>query len=337
MSRLLASPYYGERMAVDWLDCARYADTNGYHIDRDREMSAWRDWVIDAFNSNQPFDEFTVDQLAGDLLPNATLKQKIATGFHRNHMFNEEGGIPEEYLDRILRGPRGYDVHRLAWADLELLPLPRPQVRPLHAARLLRSVCLLSQRAGGWRRQVGDGSLGARLLPSSTFRRWRKSVDQCGRRAPTVKIDRSAERVYRTDVLVMQEMPKPRPTHILIRGAYDKHGGGGDGRHAGDAAPLGARLCLAIGWDWLAGWSIRANPLPARVTVNRLWQSLFGVGMVRTTEDFGTQGELPSHPELLDWLATEFIRRDWDVKAHAAAVGHQLDLSTKLADHAGAP
>ena len=79
-------------MAVDWLDCARFADTNGYQVDRDREMSAWRDWVIDAFNSNQPFDQFTVEQLAGDLLPNATLKQKIATGFHRNHMFNEEGG-----------------------------------------------------------------------------------------------------------------------------------------------------------------------------------------------------------------------------------------------------
>ena len=106
-------------MAVDWLDCARFADTNGYQVDRDREMSAWRDWVIDAFNSNQPFDQFTVDQLAGDLLPDATLKQKIATGFHRNHMFNEEGGaIPEEFLaeycaDRV-------DTTATVWLGLTL-------------------------------------------------------------------------------------------------------------------------------------------------------------------------------------------------------------------------
>jgi uncharacterized protein DUF1549/cytochrome c len=92
VDKLLASPDYGERMAVDWLDCARFADTNGYQVDRDRDMSAWRDWVIAAFNANKPFDQFTVEQLAGDLLPGSTLQQKIATGFQRNHLFNEEGG-----------------------------------------------------------------------------------------------------------------------------------------------------------------------------------------------------------------------------------------------------
>src|ERR1041384_8249093 len=99
VSRLLASPRYGERMAQDWLDAARFADSNGYQVDRDREMWAWRDWVIQAFNRNLPFDQFTIEQLAGDLLPNPTLDQKIATGFNRNHMINEEGGIiPEEFL-----------------------------------------------------------------------------------------------------------------------------------------------------------------------------------------------------------------------------------------------
>ncbi|MFN7999048.1 MAG: DUF1553 domain-containing protein [Bryobacteraceae bacterium] len=107
VDRLLHSPHYGERMAMQWLDLARYADTHGYHIDSHREMWHWRDWVIDAFNRNMPFDEFTIDQLAGDLLPNATLQQKIATGFNRNHMINFEGGaIPEEYqteyvVDRV--------------------------------------------------------------------------------------------------------------------------------------------------------------------------------------------------------------------------------------------
>jgi hypothetical protein len=104
---LLASPHYGERMTMQWLDLARYADTHGYHIDSHRDMSHWRDWVIGAFNRNMPFDKFTIEQLAGDLLPNATVEQKIATGFNRNHMINFEGGaIPEEYqteyvVDRV--------------------------------------------------------------------------------------------------------------------------------------------------------------------------------------------------------------------------------------------
>ena len=98
VDRLLALPQYGERMAMQWLDLARYADTHGYHIDSGREMWKWRDWVIDAFNRNMPFDRFGIEQLAGDLLPNATVEQKLATGFHRNHMINYEGGaIPEEY------------------------------------------------------------------------------------------------------------------------------------------------------------------------------------------------------------------------------------------------
>jgi mono/diheme cytochrome c family protein len=107
VDRLLDSPRYGERMAVEWLDAARYADTHGYHLDSGRDMTAWRDGVIRAFNENQPFDQFTIEQLAGDLLPNATLNQKIASGFNRNHMINYEGGaIAEEYhyaylVDRV--------------------------------------------------------------------------------------------------------------------------------------------------------------------------------------------------------------------------------------------
>jgi hypothetical protein len=103
VDRLLASPHYGERMAVPWLDLARYSDTHGYHIDSLREMWPWRDWVIQAFNSNMPYNEFTVEQLAGDLLPNATQSQRIATGFNRNHMINFEGGaIPEEYQNEYI-------------------------------------------------------------------------------------------------------------------------------------------------------------------------------------------------------------------------------------------
>ncbi|MBL8191577.1 MAG: DUF1549 domain-containing protein, partial [Acidobacteria bacterium] len=103
VDRLLASPRYGEKMALHWLDLARYADTHGYHIDSHRDMWPWRDWVIKSFNDNKPFDQFTIEQLAGDLLPNATTEQKIASGFNRNHMINFEGGaIPEEYLTEYL-------------------------------------------------------------------------------------------------------------------------------------------------------------------------------------------------------------------------------------------
>src|SRR5207249_254890 len=99
VDRLLNSPHFGERMALDWLDAARYADTHGYHIDAGRDMTRWREWVIDAFNTNLPYDRFIVEQLAGDLLPGATMRQKVASGFNRNHMINFEGGaIPEEYL-----------------------------------------------------------------------------------------------------------------------------------------------------------------------------------------------------------------------------------------------
>jgi hypothetical protein len=107
VDRLLNSPHFGERLALEWLDAARYADTHGYHIDSGRDMTRWREWVIDAFNRNMPFDQFTLEQLAGDLIPKATLQQKIASGFNRNHMINFEGGaIPEEYhnayiVDRV--------------------------------------------------------------------------------------------------------------------------------------------------------------------------------------------------------------------------------------------
>ena len=148
VDRLLASPRYGERMAFRWLDAARYADTNGYQIDGDRSMWRWRDWVIEAFNRNLPFDQFVVEQLAGDLLPNATLDQKIATAFNRNHRINAEGGIvPEEYARRVCRRSRRYHVDRLYGIDDGVRALSRPQVRPADAAGVLPALRLLQQHS----------------------------------------------------------------------------------------------------------------------------------------------------------------------------------------------
>ena len=134
---MLASPRYGERMAFNWLDAARYADTNGYQIDGDRSAWRWRDWVIEAFNQNKPFDQFVVEQLAGDLLPNATLDQKIATAFNRNHRINAEGGVvPEEYRVEYVVD-RGHDLDRLYGPDVGLRAVPQSQIRSVHPEGVL--------------------------------------------------------------------------------------------------------------------------------------------------------------------------------------------------------
>jgi mono/diheme cytochrome c family protein len=574
VDRLLASPHYGERMALEWLDAARFADTHGYHIDSGRDMTRWRDWVIHAFNANMPFDVFTVEQLAGDLLPNSTVDQKIASGFHRNSMVNFEGGaIAEEYLtayniDRVnttgavwlgltvgcaqchdhkydpisqkefyqlyaffngiaekgLDGSKGNavpvltmatpvqekgiarlagaikdlearmaapnaswdeaqvkwegeeatrlsanhvqwiaaepremksaggatlaavedksiivsganpkmdsytvtvltpivgvsgvqieflpddslkakgpgrsdngnmvmtEVH-IAWAPItdpgtvtavkikeaqadfsqENFPIANaidgkpetgwaiyPEVGKSHAATFvfekriespggaflivtLEFKSPFSQHTAGRFRisATSDkeplGSPRAPInvsgilhIPSNTrsdkqkseIRTWFREnrVAECrSMRDEGIKLKKrlAEETAKLPSTMVMQEMDKPRDTFMLIRGQYDKHG---------DKVTPNTPACLpAMPADvpknrlGLARWLIDpAHPLTARVIVNRYWQMYFGTGLVKTAEDFGTQGEYPSHPELLDWLATEFIASHWDVKA----------------------
>lgn len=560
VDRLLASPRYGERMAVDWFDAARYADTHGYHLDSGRDMTPWRDWVIRAFNENKPYDRFTIEQLAGDLLPDATREQRIASGFNRNHMINYEGGaIPDEYqyaylVDRVnttgtvwlglamscaqchdhkydpltradyyrllaffnnvpergLDGNKGnaepvlklpspeqerrlaelqqavasaerdladpssaLDAAQAAWErsvasenppswkpalaprstasggaafraleDGSLLvsganpssdtytitfasPFDRPtalrlEVLPddslgergpgrggngnfvLSGLRVLagdRTVALRSATADfsqggypiaavlddkdstGWgiygatgkphaalvtfaqaassnalslvlefKSGVGQHGIGRFRIsltdaadPSSvqpvpddlralvakrstertadeqtrirTFFRDRISEDyrRLKEGVATAKKARDEYEAKLPNTMVMAELPQPRETFMRVRGQYDKLG---DKVTAGTPAALPPlapgeplnRLGLA---RWLAS---DRNPLGARVAVNRQWQMFFGTGFVRTSEDFGSQGEWPSHPELLDWLAREFVDTGWDVK-----------------------
>ena len=551
VERLLQSPHYGERMAVDWLDAARYADSNGYQVDRDRELWPWRDWVIRAFNRNLSFDQFTIEQLAGDLLPAPTLEQRIATGFHRNHMLNEEGGVlAEEFLaeytaDRVETtaavwlgqtfqcarchdhkfdpfsqrdfyamkaffhnvpergvGIYGNPIRRnappfvqlpapaiearlaelntklnsvnakltqvretaaaglaewaqrvatteVAWQPVELLSLPTDQphvtidslekpamalrvspsapgartftarVRlpagPLTALRWQTMTTAASTRIqwSEWKiRQqeplalrpitVADSLATAevaKLLDNN--RKTELSLEVTAERSREVVVrleselsaaaarelelefawegasDASSGRLFCTNVapdllvptailelarraaatwtaaerqtlldfrlqqqtdlvqltteadalrkqiaefelqipttLVMEESREPRPTFVLMRGAYDKPG---EQVVANTPASLPA---MDASWPrnrlGLAQWLVsQQNPLTARVTVNRLWQQLFGKGLVSTSEDFGSQGSPPTHPELLDWLALEFVDHDWDVK-----------------------
>jgi hypothetical protein len=527
---LLQSPHYGEHMAVAWLDAARFADTNGYQVDRDRELWPWRDWVIKAFNANMPFDQFTIEQLAGDLLPNATLDQKIATGFHRNHMLNEEGGIiAEEFLaeytaDRVettaavwlgqtfncarchdhkfdpftqqdfyamkaffhnvpergvgiysnpvrtnappfvklpapeleakiaalnaklkpvedqLKGLAAGDLEpwakKLVAAKIDWQPLePQkatggdnpPQIADkavligpqetrannivikaklpagkitalrlecsttapaasfqwselkmgktkLHAIDAGRATVLDNDRktksvlsvapdkpvqalfelekplegaevtitigvenAGGpsqWRlfatttptEVIAPASIvtiAEKVHAKRTAAERKKLADfrmaqmpehrRLSEEAAALKKQIAAAEAEIPTTLVMEEQKEMRPTFILMRGAYDKPGEKVAAATPGVLPALTAdlprnRLGLA---KWLVS---RENPLTARVIVNRFWQHFFGTGLVRTSEDFGSQGEQPSHPELLDWLAVTFQESGWDVK-----------------------
>jgi hypothetical protein len=325
LDRLLASPRYGEHMASFWLDAARYADTDGYQNDRYRYMHVWRDWVIMAMNDNLPFDQFVIQQLAGDMLPKATFKQQVATGFCRNHRITSEAGsLPAEWqveyvVDRVdtlgtvflgltvgcarchehKYDPISQEDYYRLFAYFNNVPewgvgpnngnsppyVEVPKSWPnLSAAedRLIVPAALSFQGKGN---QFGGGVV--RPKPGS-----------------------------KTSVMVMQEMKKPRPTYLLQRGQYnlpDKSRILKPGVPAGLNTVKGPTPTNRLE---LARWLVHPDhPLTARATVNRYWQQFFGVGLVKTAENFGTQGALPSHPALLDYLATELVRLRWDVKA----------------------
>ncbi|REJ94246.1 MAG: DUF1553 domain-containing protein [Planctomycetota bacterium] len=582
VDRLLASPHYGERMAVGWLDAARYADTNGYFTDENRTMWPWRDWVINAFNENMPFDRFTIEQLAGDLLPDATIDQQVATGFNRNHMVNNETGIIEEefrveyVVDRVdttatvwmgltlacarchdhkydpisqkdfyrffaffnnvpergLSGSGGnstpvltvatqqqqqqlqhaqealaaaqadfseteaqLEAAQTEWEQTVRENLPEPAAGGLarhfpldeiEPARAVGNVAVAEGMVNGamefqdgacleidddfeferknafsaaaWIFAKGAGCVLSRTDDANEMRgfdvtlrkgqaivnlvhRWNRNAIQVatasavpsgrwvhltvtydgsgvasgvtvyvdgepqpvtiaqdnltesirneepirlGRRQASasysgmiddvrlyeralaadevrdlaatqflrgivsrpeearttvqseklrswfiehVARDDLAEKSRRLDELrtrvntlqsampttmVMQEAEEPREAFVLVRGQYDAHG---DAVDSGVPPVLQPELPAAQNRLALARWLVDpAHPLTARVTVNRLWQQLFGAGIVRTADDFGTQGEWPTHPELLDWLAVELIESNWDLQ-----------------------
>jgi hypothetical protein len=294
VDRLLASPRYGERMAWDWLDAARYADSNGYQGDNDRTMWPWRDWVVRALNANMPFDRFTIEQLAGDLLPDATPEQKLATAFNRNHMINGEGGriAEENRVDYIMDQ---VETVSTVWLGLTMTcaRCHDHKYDPITQRDYYQLFAFFNQTPV-------DGSGGS------------------GQARPVIEVPRPGAKavngkVENPRVMVMEDMARPRETFLLIRGSYERRG---ERVQAGlpanlampGSGPHASRLGLA---RWLTS---RENSLTARVTVNRAWQTFFGVGLVKSAEDFGVQGEKPSHPELLDWLAAGFLDSGWDVK-----------------------
>ena len=389
VERLLASPHYGERMAIDWLDAARFADTHGYHVDSQREMWRWRDWVIDAFNRNMPFDQFTIEQLAGDLLPEPTESSRIASGFNRNHGINFEGGafaeefrveyvvdrvhttatifmgltlkcarchdhkfdplsqreyyrffaffnsVPERGIDGaignavpLIRFPSSEQQTKLtnfsdklaakqkninayqndaveraeAWAQSQKATLRAQNKSEKNTA--LEAIVLIDQeqRTDEQKQKLRDHF----LSQDKTYQELKAATEQAERDR-----DNFENRIPST--MVMRDSATMRNTYLLERGLFDQPAEQVTAGIPAAFPPLpadapGNRLSLA---RWLVAGN---HPLTARVTVNRFWQALFGTGIVKTAENFGSQGDLPSHGALLDWLADRFVRSGWNVK-----------------------
>jgi hypothetical protein len=433
VERLLFSPRFGEEMARHWLDVARYADTHGLHLDNERQMWLYRDWVVRAFNDNMPFDRFTVEQLAGDLLPDPTTEQLVATGFSRCGVTTNEGGsIEEEWyfrnaVDRasttaetwmgltagcavchdhkydplsqkefyalyaffysaegramdgnamlhepVLRMPTAEQKTKLAELDGQLAEL-RKEVDRQHRELAYRDPAEPEPPV-----VAGGGNGDARGIetpeepdkakagdPIHSFRAWLKkggkpqakdappdikkrlTAFQGGKGTPkdeealrtfyvenvclatkgtfepllarreTLTKDRTTLDAAILGSYIFKDAAKPRDAFVMIRGQYDQ-----PGARVAPATPavLPALKTAKAGSRAnrldLARWLVAPeHPLTARVAVNRIWQQLFGSGIVKTSYDFGTQGEPPSHPELLDWLAVSFRESGWDVKA----------------------
>lgn len=305
VDELLASKTYGERMAMHWLDVARYADSYGYQDDDIRTQWPWRDWVIHAFNENMPYDRFVTWQLAGDMLPYATKEQILASAFNRNHKITEEGGvIEEEYrvayaLDKtntFSKGILGITMECAQCHDHKYDPFTQKNYYQLYAF-------FNNSSEKGLEGLVNSG-------PSKTPR---LTITQADVDSMLQFINKAGD-TSAVSVSVMGDEDEVRPTYVLDRGVYDAptervYPGTPESIFAFDSTRYAPNR---LG---LAAWAFsKENPLTARVFVNQLWAMVFGRGLVATVADFGNQGELPTHPELLDWLAADFRDNGWDVK-----------------------
>ena len=366
VDQLLASPHYGEHQARYWLDAVRYGDTHGLHLDNRRGIYPYRNWVIHALNENLALDKFITWQLAGDLLPNPTLEQLVATGFVRMNPTTSEGGvIPAEFqaknnfdrvetLGTVLLGmsltcarchshkydpiPQSEYYHLLAFFNstaenpldgnkYEYGPIIKAPAsvaawKQWNALESAREELLTEAASQLQEREDNDPAKEKKWNEANDDERLEMVADPAGPFAgldvheQSIDLNKRLAELKKTfaPTLIAQDLPKARETHLLNRGEYDLPVG--DPLEPKTFAVMGAfpadeprnRLGLA---HWLTS---RENPLVSRVLVNRIWQRTFGEGLVRTPEDFGLQGQQPTHPQLLDWLAVELQDSGWDLK-----------------------
>lgn len=384
VDRQLASPLFGERWGRHWLDAARYADSNGYTRDFGREIWKYRDWVIGAFNRDLPFDQFTIEQIAGDMLPSATEDQLVATGFHRNTLVNEEGGTdPEQFrvdavADRVsttgevflgltlgcarchehkydpisqreyyelfaflnncdepsLEVPDDWQiregtVRRRDELNIQIAAFEKQLADKQHDFDRIQleweatvtpeqRVKLPGPTQEALMKQLASRTADEKKLVADVF----KATDVARQAFP--EVDQIARlRVEQPKIpttLILRERSEPRVTHVHRRGNFLELGRQVEPHVPEVLHDLPAGVTSPSRLD-LARWLVAPeSPLTPRVTTNRFWQELFGRGLVETENDFGLQGSAPTHPELLDYLASEFIEQQWSVKQSLRAI-----------------
>ncbi len=304
VNELLGSKHYGEKMSIQWLDLARYADSHGYQDDGLRTMWPWRDWVIHAFNSNYSYAKFVTWQLAGDLLPQPSKEMLLATGFNRNHKITQEGGvIDEEYRVEYVNDRTNTFSKSFLALTFECARCHDHKYDPISQKDYYSTYAFFNQVP-----EKGlFGTIDASFADPPNMSITTKDVQSILRfihKKDTASVD----------VMVMADSSKRRPTYVLSRGNYDM-----PGPEVGVGIPKSILPYSNAKYGQnrlgLARWLIDPqNPLTSRVFVNRMWAQFFGRGIVKTVGDFGMQGELPTHPELLDWLAVDFQSHSWNIK-----------------------
>ncbi|MCF8406677.1 MAG: PSD1 and planctomycete cytochrome C domain-containing protein [Chitinophagaceae bacterium] len=311
LDKLLQKPAYGEKMALLWMDLARYADSYGFQDDNIRSQWPWRDWVINAFNTNMHYDQFLTQQIAGDLLPTASKSSILATAFFRNHKYTEEGGvIEEEYrvsynIDKTRtygKAILGVTIECAQCHDHKYDPFSNKDYYQLYA------FFNMSKEKG----YEGDVSIST---PAKNPKLFITKEEQSKLLSFINHVDTNKLEVSVMGDWKMGDTGKVRPTYILSRGSYDAP-------TTIEVKPTALESIMpfdTLKYErnrlGLAKWTVeKTNPLTARVFVNFIWQEIFGKGFVKTSSDYGLQGELPSHPALLDWLAVDFMEHNWDVK-----------------------
>lgn len=387
VDRLLASKQFGERMAVYWLDVVRYADTAGYHSDNHRDVWLFRDYVINSFNANKPFNQFTLEHLAGDLLPNPTAEQRIASGYNRMLQTTEEGGAQAKeytakyFADRVRNASNAWmgatlgcaechnhkydpystrDFYRFAafFADVSevavgrqaqtpiLSPEQQAEIKKFDAdiarlqGELAKSTPELEAAQVKWEESLKAKKETPKGLPKpvtdalaiepakrnaaqkqtiATHYRTQVAPETESLRKQLAQALADKDKIQKSVPTTLVAMAAaPRTVRILPRGNWLDETGEivtpDVPAFLGTIAPSDAKA-RATRLD-LAKWLTSPDhPLTARVYVNRLWKLAFGQGLVKNLDDLGAQGTLPSHPELLDWLATEFVQKGWGTKA----------------------
>lgn len=334
VNRLLASPHYGEKWAWLWLDLARYADSQGYEKDLSRKIWPYRDWVIKAFNQDMPFDQFTIEQLAGDLLPNPSRDQILATAFHRNTMTNTENGTDNEEF-RIQAVKDRVDTTGLVWLGLNVgcAKCHTHKYDPITIDEYYEMFAIFNQSEDNDLKSDEPLLMMANPKQKERIHATRAQIDQLSKELIQAKAEKRAKEIFakqralsrakqrlmsserEAGIPIMRELPvsKQRVTNLHERGNFLNLGkvvqpGVFKAFHKPQKPEVKNRLELA---EWLLQ---KDNPLTARVTVNRVWASLFGRGLVSSLGDFGLQGGYPTHPELLDGLAWTFIQEGWSFK-----------------------